>query len=78
MMVKSDVINDVEWQLFKSDNPHDLIGPYYLVKKYPDGTSKLSAMGLGGSRRERRQVIAARMRAALMSDGPVKGEDAPF
>ena len=46
MILKSEVMGGVEWQLWKSDNPSDPLAPHYIVKKFPDGTEKLHAWGI--------------------------------
>jgi hypothetical protein len=46
MILKSEVVDGVEWQLHENRNPHDSLGPRYIVKKFSDGTEKLTAWGL--------------------------------
>jgi hypothetical protein len=46
-MITSKMSDDgIEWQLWRSARADDLLGPMYLVKKYPSGQKKLSAWGL--------------------------------
>ena len=47
MLIKSEVINGMELRLFGSGNPQDILGPFYVVKKYPRRPPKASRLGFG-------------------------------
>jgi hypothetical protein len=46
MLLATKIIDGIEWQLWKTANPYDrILGPRYLVKKYPDGQDKAERVG---------------------------------